>query len=106
KFEILDPGQVAQRPSRPNRALINGAGGALGLLLGIITALATELSGSSIASADDLATAVPVPVLGVIPMILTRADPRRRGQRMILASASALAVCLLVVGALFYRSQS
>jgi polysaccharide chain length determinant protein (PEP-CTERM system associated) len=105
KFEVLDPGQVAERPSRPNRAMINGAGSVAGLILGIIAAIASEVLGLSITSTQDLAAAVPAPVLEVIPVILTRADRRRRRTRMILTSASAFATILAVFAVLLYRSQ-
>lgn len=106
KFEVLDPGQVAERPSRPNRALINGAGSVAGLILGILLAVGTELLGISITSPEDISAAVSVPVLEVIPLILTRADRRRRMKRMIFASASALVTVLAVGAVLFYRSQT
>jgi hypothetical protein len=105
KFDVLDPGQVAERPARPNRALINGAGAAGGLILGILLAVGTELFGISIISPEDISAVVGVPVLEIIPLILTRDDRRRRTKRLLLTSASA-AVTVLAVGAiLFYRSQ-
>jgi succinoglycan biosynthesis transport protein ExoP len=105
KFEVLDPGQVAERPSSPKRAIINAGGSIGGLILGILLAVGTEFLGISITSSEDLAGAVGFPVLEVIPIILTRADRRRRIRRMLLASASA-AVTVVAVGAiLFYRSQ-
>jgi polysaccharide chain length determinant protein (PEP-CTERM system associated) len=105
KFEVLDPGQVAERPSRPNRALINSAGSAAGLILGILLAVGTELLGVSITSPEDISAAVSVPVLEVIPMILTRQDRRRRMKRMLVTSASAVVTVLAVCAILFYRSQ-
>jgi polysaccharide biosynthesis transport protein len=105
KFDVLDPGQVAERPTRPNRALMNGAGGAGGLILGILLAVGTELFGISIISPEDISAVVGVPVLEIIPLILTRDDRRRRTKRLLLTSGSA-AVTVLAVGAiLFYRSQ-
>jgi polysaccharide biosynthesis transport protein len=105
KFEVLDPGQVAERPTRPNRLVINSAGSAGGLILGILLAIGTELLGTSIVSTADLSAAIGVPVLEVIPLILTRDDRRRRTKRMLLASASGAATVLAVGAILFYRSQ-
>jgi polysaccharide biosynthesis transport protein len=105
KFEVLDPGQVAERPSRPNRVLINSAGSAAGLILGILLAVGTELLGVSITSPEDISAAVNVPVLEVIPLILTRVDRRRRMKRMLITSASAVVTVLAVCAILFYRSQ-
>ena len=105
KFEVLDPGQVAERPSRPNRAFINGGGAIAGLILGILLAVGTELLGISITSPEDLSSATGVPVLEVIPLILTRVDRRRRTRRRLLTSASAIATIVAVCLILFYRNQ-
>jgi polysaccharide biosynthesis transport protein len=104
KFAVLDPGQIAERPTRPNRALINSAGSAAGLILGILLAVGTELLGVSITSPEDISAAVSVPVLEVIPLILTRVD-RRRMKRMLVTSATAVVAVLAVCAILFYRSQ-
>jgi succinoglycan biosynthesis transport protein ExoP len=106
KFEVLDPGQVAERPSRPNRMLIDAGGTIAGLVLGLILALATEVLGISITSPGDLGASVGVPVLEVIPLILTRVDRRRRTKRILVSSASALATILVVCVILFFRSQA
>jgi polysaccharide chain length determinant protein (PEP-CTERM system associated) len=105
KFVVLDTGQVAERPTRPNRALINSAGSAAGLILGILLAVGTELLGVSITSPEDISAAVSVPVLEVIPLILTRVDRRRRMKRMLVTSATAAVTVLVVCAILFYRSQ-
>ena len=106
KFEVLDPGQVAERPSRPNRVLINSAGLVGGLIFGILLAVGTELLGISITSPEDLSAAVAVPVLEVIPSIVTRADRRRHMKRRLIASASAVATAVVLLAILFYRSQN
>jgi succinoglycan biosynthesis transport protein ExoP len=106
KFEVLDPGQVAERPARPNRTMINSAGGAGGLILGILLAVGTELFGISIVSPDNVSAAVNVPVLEVIPLILTRDDRRRRTKRLLVASVASAVVTAIALGAvLFYRNQ-
>ena len=105
KFEVLDPGQVAERPSKPNRALINSAGALGGLILGILLAVASEFLGTSITSAADLSAAVAIPVLEVIPLIVTGADRRRKRRRMVLTSATAVVTVLAICAVVVYRSQ-
>jgi capsular polysaccharide biosynthesis protein len=104
-FVVLDSAQAAGRPSRPNRTLINSAGGVGGLILGLLLALGTEFFGLSIISPDDLSAAVSAPVLGVIPRILTREDHKRRVKRMLIASSSAAVTILAVCAVLVYRGQ-
>lgn len=65
----------------------------------------TEFLGISITSTEDLSAAVAIPVLEVIPMILTRDDRRRRVKRMLFASASAVVTVAVVSAILVYQSR-
>jgi len=97
KFTILDPAQVAEKPSSPNRLLLNAGGSLGGLALGLLLALLPEIFGLSISSAEQIA-ATGVAVLGVIPVIRTGADRRRR-KRWILAGATSGVLSMLAAGA-------
>ena len=104
---ILDPAQVAEKPSRPNRILINALGSVGGLALGIVLALTTEFLGFSITIPQQILAATGVPVLGVIPIILTGADRLQR-RRWTIAGAATGLMAVLVAGALLvyhYRTQ-
>lgn len=106
KFTILDPAQIAEKPSRPNRLLINAMGSAGGLALGLVVALVTELLGISITSPGQVTMITGLSVLAVIPIIRTREDRVRR-RRWGLASAASGLVTMLVLGAfLLYRYRS
>lgn len=106
KFEVLDPAQPAEKPSRPNRSLINGAGSLAGLLLGLVLAIGTEFLGLSITSAEDVAAATGLPVLEVIPVIMTQTDRRIRRRRIFVGTATALVGSLAIGIALLLRTQS
>ena len=104
KFSILDPAQPAERPSKPNRGMINTAGSVGGLILGLFLALVTDLLGVSITSPQQITEAFGLPVLEVIPVIHTYADRRTRKKRLIWTTASCLAATLLASCAiLVYR---
>lgn len=94
KFTVLDPAVAADRPSSPNRALIDMAGLVAGIILGLIAAVYTEFLGVTIIDVNDVPAAA---VLEVIPTIQTRVDRKIRKKRMIVAAASAaLAGCIAV----------
>jgi polysaccharide biosynthesis transport protein len=106
KFSILDPAQPAQKPSRPNRALINAGGSLGGLALGLFLALATEFLGMSITSADHLTAVSGFPVLEVIPSIETLVDRLAGRRRRFMAAASGVAAVLAVSAFLVYHYHS
>ena len=103
KFTVLDPAQVPEKPSRPNRMLINFSGSLAGLGLGLLLALATEFLGVSITGPEQIALASGLPVLEVIPVIQTRADRHSRRQRMFWATAAGAVVALAGGAALLYH---
>jgi succinoglycan biosynthesis transport protein ExoP len=103
KFEILDPAVPAERPSKPNRMLINFAGSLGGLVLGLLLALGREFFGMSIVGPQDIAAAAGLLVLGEIPIIMTQADQKFR-RRWILVATTTVMVAALATGAvLFYH---
>jgi succinoglycan biosynthesis transport protein ExoP len=103
KFIILDPAQPAERPSSPNRNLINTAGAAGGLGLGLFLALVTEFFGLTITSATQVTAAIGIPVLEVLPIIDTLADQRVRKRRLWLAAISGVVFAVLACGFFLLR---
>ena len=103
RFSILDPAQPAQRPSKPNRMLINLGGSFAGLILGVIVALGSEFFGMSITSPDHVPQLNGNQVLEVIPVIVTESDRKRKRKRTILAAGSGLAATAAAVAVLFYH---
>jgi uncharacterized protein involved in exopolysaccharide biosynthesis len=104
RFSILDPAQPAQRPSKPNRMLINAAGLAAGLGLGLALAIGTELLGTTITTAEQVTASTGIPVLEVVPLIQTQAGRLRRKKRLILGAAcGAVATVVAMFVMLFYR---
>jgi polysaccharide chain length determinant protein (PEP-CTERM system associated) len=107
KFTVLDPAQVPERPSSPKRYLINMAGSAFGLGLGLFLALATEFLGMSITGPEQM-FASGIAVLEVIPVIRTHADRMRQRRQIIFVSASSLLITAVTAGAILlyqYRAQ-
>jgi succinoglycan biosynthesis transport protein ExoP len=102
KFSILDPAQPAERPSRPNRKLLDVAGALAGLVLGLVLALATEVLGMSITSPEQVADVSGIPVLEMIPIIETHIDRRRRQKRMVWATVSGALMTVLAGSAVVF----
>jgi capsular polysaccharide biosynthesis protein len=69
QFRVLDPANLPERPSFPNRPLFaaGGLGGGLALGLGITFLL--ELGNSSMRSERDVEFALRLPVLAMVPAV-------------------------------------
>jgi len=107
RFSILDPAQPAERPSKPNRILINAGGSLGGLALGLLLALATEFLGMSITAPAQITEITNLPVLEVIPLIRTYADKRLRKRLLVLVVSTAAGVigCAILILLYHYRTQ-
>ena len=70
QFVVLDPANLPDRPSYPNRPLfaLGGLGGGLGLGLGI--AFFLEMKDSSFKTERDVEFALHLPVLAMVPEIV------------------------------------
>jgi polysaccharide chain length determinant protein (PEP-CTERM system associated) len=77
QFKVLDPPHLPERPFSPNRLLIDLGGAGLGLILGIALAALLELADKSVTSEADLRAVIEVPMLVMIPAIMSRAEQRR-----------------------------
>jgi polysaccharide chain length determinant protein (PEP-CTERM system associated) len=107
KFSILDPAQPAEKPSSPNRAMIDATGSLAGLGLGILIALISEFLGTSITIPQQITESTGIPVLEVIPVIKTYADRSTQRRRIVFATVSgALVAALATCVAVFYHYRS
>jgi hypothetical protein len=107
KFSVLDPAQPAERPSSPNRGMINLAGSVAGLGLGLLLALITDFLGVSITSPKQITEAFGIPVLEVIPVIRTYTDRQILKKRLVWGTVSCLVATVLASCAfLIYRYRA
>jgi polysaccharide chain length determinant protein (PEP-CTERM system associated) len=91
QFRILDAARVPERPFSPNRLMMNLIGAMAGLALGLGFAGLLEYLDTSLRTDDDVVTAVSLPVLAMIPLMVTSAEERQklRGRWLVVGSAAA-----------------
>ncbi len=96
QFKILDPARVPERPFSPNRVLIylGGAGGGLALVL-LLTAF-LEFRDSTLKCEADITRLFRLPVLAVVPIMIS--SDERRGRRRRVLFAGIAGVVLLAAG--------
>jgi uncharacterized protein involved in exopolysaccharide biosynthesis len=98
-FKVLDRARLPEGPSSPNRLLINliGALAGLGVGLGLIALL--EYRDNGLRSEEDVLSVLRLPVLAVIPVIVTSPDRRRARRRRVLGLVGAAVVFVSLAGA-------
>lgn len=103
KFVILDPAVAPEKPSKPNRPLLDAAGALGSLLLGMILAMSPEFVGMTIIGAQDITSISNLALLEIIPVIKTRSDEIVHRRRIMWGAASAFVATILAGAALFWR---
>jgi hypothetical protein len=96
QFRVIDPARLPERPVSPNRGRMNGMGAAGGFLFGLALIALLEYRDTSVRTDEDVTLSLALPVLAVIPLMIT-AGELKRTRRFKLAAATASVV---VMGAL------
>jgi uncharacterized protein involved in exopolysaccharide biosynthesis len=94
QFRVLDPARVAEKPFSPNVAMITGGGAGGGLALGMLIVLFLEYRNRSFANEDEVVRLCQLPVLGVIPQMMTDRERRVERRRALLTHAAGALVVL------------
>jgi polysaccharide chain length determinant protein (PEP-CTERM system associated) len=102
-LELLDPASLPATPTEPNRMVIVGAGGAVGLVIGLMLAGAREAKDNSLKNLKDVRAYTQLSILGSIPLLENALVVRRRKRIVWLAWSSATLVGITIMaGAVFY----
>lgn len=105
QFKILDPPRKPERPAWPNRRLFDLGGALGGLVFGVLLAAVLEYFDKSLKVQADVAAVLNVPVLAMIPSIMSGSDRRRARWRRVELSLGLLmvvAICATAVWLTFH----
>lgn len=91
RISVIDPPATPNTPSKPNRTMIAGGGGMLGILLGLALVVLLELLDRSIRRPEELVSKLGITPLATIPYFEAVGQPRRWG-RIVLFGAILLAI--------------
>jgi hypothetical protein len=105
QFRVIDGARLPERPVSPNRLLINLVGILAGLGVGAALAAFLEYRDTTLKTDDDVTLTLALPVLAVIPAMITTHEFRRAKRRRTLAVAASLVSVLIVAVAVAWRLQ-
>src|SRR5688572_18839125 len=99
QFRIVDRARRPEGPFSPNRLRLNMLGLMAGLGFGLALVALLEYRDTSLKTDDDVLMSLGLPVLAVIPVMLTTRERQRTRTRRLLLAVSASAVSVLFVAA-------
>jgi protein tyrosine kinase modulator len=102
RFVVLDPAIAPEKPSKPNRPLLDVAGAFVALIIGLVVAMAPEFFGMTIIGPQDIASAGNLTILESIPVIMTRSDQIARKRRRILVAAASVVFTTAAAGTILF----
>ena len=105
QFRIIDAARLPTAPTSPDRVRLNLMGILLGLGLGVAVAALLEYRDTTLRSEDDVVAALSLPVVALVPTMLTPFDRERRRRRRLVMASSAVLVAVVAVLALVMRTQ-
>lgn len=91
-FNVLDPAQLPERPSSPNRSRLVAMGVVAGLALGIAIAFLLEVGDSTLKTETDVVSALGLKVLALVPALpaASRRGPSRSRMALLALTAWSL----------------
>jgi len=106
QFKVVEAATLPDRPSSPDRFRLNLLGAGAGFALGVLLIALLEYRDTTLKTDDDVVITLALPVLAVIPRMITTGE--RRGmqrRRNLVALSTSLAGVLVVAAVVAWRMQ-
>jgi polysaccharide chain length determinant protein (PEP-CTERM system associated) len=88
QFRVLDVARVPERPFSPNRPVIVGVGGVLGLMFSLGLVVLLYLADRTFRSETDVVQTLMLPVLAMVPTLEVRVEDRGHWMRRVMSSVA------------------
>lgn len=103
QFRLLDPARMPGRPISPNRPQLIFLGAALGLAIGFGIVALCEYRDRTLRNDDDVMMILALPVLAVIPRMVSREERQVLRRRWMMISAAGIASVVCIGGVFVWR---
>jgi uncharacterized protein involved in exopolysaccharide biosynthesis len=105
QFKIVDAARLPENPISPDRPRLIGMGAVIGLGIGLALVGLLEYRDSTLKTEPDVVASLALPVLALIPAMVTRAEERSRTRRRRLVALGSAAVFAVVAGAAAWKLE-
>ncbi|NOT28698.1 MAG: hypothetical protein HOP16_21660 [Acidobacteria bacterium] len=106
QFRLIDPARLPVRPFSPDRTRLNIMGAMGGLLFGLALIALIEYRDTSFRSEEDLTASLMLPVLAVIPAMLTRPERRRAKRRRLVTVSASMFVMASAIAVIVWKMDT
>jgi polysaccharide chain length determinant protein (PEP-CTERM system associated) len=107
QFRVIDGARFPERPVSPDRLRLNLLGLLSGLGLGLVLAGFLEYRDTTLKTDDDVIASLQLPVLAVIPAMLTVGERSRiRRRKIVFALSASLASLVLVAAVVVWKMDT
>jgi len=103
QFRVIDPARLPERPISPNRPRLDMMGAVAGLGLGIALIGLLEYRDTSVRTDEDVTLSLALPVLAVIPLMLTEGEVVRTRRHWRTAAIASLVAAACAVGVVVWK---
>lgn len=103
QFRIADPPRIPEAPYSPDRLRITAMGAAGGLALAVLLIGLLEYRDTTFRTDSDVLSALALPVVAVVPTLLTAGERRQLRRRRWMLSTGGVAVVLVAGAVLFWK---
>jgi len=105
QFRVIEPARLPERPISPDRLRLNGLGALGGLCLGLALIGLLEYRDTSVRTDDDVTLSLALPVLAVIPVMISEGDRVKRRRVRLMATAASLVVTMSALAVAIWKSN-
>jgi peptidoglycan/LPS O-acetylase OafA/YrhL len=106
QFRLIDPARLPVRPYSPNRIRLNMMGAMGGLAFGLALLVLIEYRDTTFRTEDDFTLSLALPVLAVIPAMITRPERRRVKRRRLVAVSASVVLMAGAVAVIVWKMDA
>lgn len=106
QFRLIDPARLPMRPFSPNRLRMNMMGAMGGLLFGLALLALIEYRDTSFRTEEDFTASLALPVLAVIPAMLTRPERQLAKRRRLVTISASVVVMAGAIAVIVWKMDA